>query len=425
MSLQGAIQGPIVVVADTPYGELVEGLSAAGAFPVVEANWADAPTAFVSVKPSAVVIADPGPPPSEASARMLCLQIATEIGATVPVIARSDDAGFVPLPIALAVDADASIERLVARLRTTLRVRALHSTVLRRIESFGSEHGKLPELPIGDALDDATVMIVGRGPLYPALSTAIGERIGMLGALSIETAAKHLSSRDIDGIVIGDGLSQPMVEAFLNALATDERFRHIPVALIAQKDTDVPADLIEHLPNLDCIAGSPGNLVARMIPAVRLHAFERRLKRMVAALDSGGLIDPNTGLLTQACFWAELRKTMDEAAHQSHALTLGRFAFAGNLPERVRHDAARLVTRLTRDSDFACAEEDGGILIAFGQTDLNSAHVIARRAAAALRNTMLGHGPVTANVTLATLKANDTLDSVMLRVNGGEVVAAE
>jgi hypothetical protein len=32
---------------------------------------------------------------------------------------------------------------------------------------------------------------------------------------------------------------------------------------------------------------------------------------------------------------------------------------------------------------------------------------------------------VTANVTLATLKTNDTLDSLMLRVNGGEVVAAE
>jgi hypothetical protein len=116
---------------------------------------------------------------------------------------------------------------------------------------------------------------------------------------------------------------------------------------------------------------------------------------------------------------------MDEAFHQSHALSLGRFAFIGNLPERARHDAARLVTRLTRESDFACADDDGGILIAFGQTDLHAAHVIARRTAAALRNSLLGHGPVTANVTLATLKANDTLDSLMLRVNGGEVVAAE
>jgi hypothetical protein len=95
------------------------------------------------------------------------------------------------------------------------------------------------------------------------------------------------------------------------------------------------------------------------------------------------------------------------------------------VPDRGRNDTARLVTRLTRESDFACAEDDGGILIAFGQTDLNSAHVIARRIAATLRNAIPGGGPVTANVTLATLKANDTLDSLMLRVNGGQVVAAE
>lgn len=419
-----SLQGPIVVVADTPSGELSEILGAAGAFPVVDATWADAPTAVVSVKPSAVLIAQPGRPSSDAAARMLCLQIATATGPMVPVVACSGDDGVPPIPIALTLDPDATIDRLITRLRGALRVRALHATVLRRIESFGSEHGKLPELPIGDAIEDATVMIVGRGPLYPALSTAIGERMGMLGALNIETAAKHLNSRDIDGIVIGDGLGQPMVEAFLNALATDDRFHAMPVALIGQKDIDVPADLIEHLPNLDRIDGTPGHLVTRMLPTVRLHAFERRLKRMVAALDSDGLIDPVSGLLTPECFWSELQRAMTEAFQQSQALSLGRFSFDG-APDRAHHEAARLTARLTRESDFACVEGDGGILIAFGQTDLNSAHLIARRIAATLRNTMLANGPVTANVTLATLKANDTLDSLMLRVNGGQMVAAE
>ena len=63
-----------------------------------------------------------------------------------------------------------------------LRVRALHATVLRRIEMFGSHGGKLPMLPVGDALDDATVLVVGRGPLYPALSVAIGERVNWSAA---------------------------------------------------------------------------------------------------------------------------------------------------------------------------------------------------------------------------------------------------
>lgn len=420
-----SLQGSIVVVADTPSGELTGILGAAGAFPIVDTTWADAPTAFVSVKPSAVLIAQPGKPSSDASARMLCLQIATATGPMVPVIALTDHDGAPPIPIALTLDPDATFDRVLTRLRGALRIRALHATVLRRIESFGSEHGKLPALPVGDPIEDATVMIVGRGPLYPALSTAIGERMGLLGALNIETAAKHLNSRDIDGIVIADGLGQPSVEAFLNALATDDRFRALPVMLIGQQGLDAPADLIAHLPNLDRIDGTPAHLVARILPPVRLHAFERRLKRMVVALDSDGLIDPVTGLLTPECFWAELNRAIADAFQQSHALSLGRFSFDGAVPDRARADAARLVTRLARNGDFACAEDDGGILIAFGQTDLNSAHLIARRIAATLRNTMLANGPVSANVTLATLKANDTLDSLMLRVNGGQVVAAE
>jgi hypothetical protein len=42
-----SLQGPIIVVADTPSDELVAALGEAGAFPIIEASWTDAPTAFV------------------------------------------------------------------------------------------------------------------------------------------------------------------------------------------------------------------------------------------------------------------------------------------------------------------------------------------------------------------------------------------
>ena len=46
----------------------------------------------------------------------------------------------------------------------------------------------MAELPAGDPLDDATVLLVGRGRHYPTLSVAVGERMGVMGALSIDTA---------------------------------------------------------------------------------------------------------------------------------------------------------------------------------------------------------------------------------------------
>ena len=421
-----SLQGPMIVVAENPATDLIAALSAAGAFPIVEAKWADAPTAFISVKPAAVVIAEPGPPRSESSSRMLCLQIATVNGPIVPTIAMALGNLDAALPIALSADASLPVERLIARLKSAMRVRALHATVLRRIELFASHGGTLPTMPVGDALEDATVLIAGRGPLYPALSVAMGERVKMVGALSVETAAKHLNARDIDGIVVGDGFSPRMVEAFLTVLAQDTRFRDIPVAVIGE----APPDFSDSLTNIDHVDGDPARIVARMVPLVRMHAFEARLKRMLKSLDTDGMFDPETGLLTRDSFGRDLTKALADASDRSMALSLARYSFDGPLDPRASLDVARLVTRLTRNIDFACRDEDGSVLVAFTQTDLRSAHVVARRIAATLKHHAMltahrGHDKVATNVTLATLKNGDTLDSLMSRVVGSRMVAAE
>jgi len=420
-----SLQGPLIVVAEQPVGNLVEALSAAGAFPIVEAKWADAPTAFITVKPAAVVIAEPGPPPDEVAARMLCLQIATANGPVVPVIARAHGNEDAAVAIALPADAALPLDRLLARLQSAMRVRALHATVLRRIELFTSKGGQLPMLPVGDALDDATVLIAGRGPLYPALSVAVGERVKMAGALSVEAAARYLNTRDIDGIVVGDGFSPRMVEAFLTVLAQEPRFRDIPVAVIGE----APPEFADALPNIDQVAADPARLVTRMVPLVRMRAFETRLKRMLKSLDTEGMFDPESGLLTRESFWRDLNKVAAEAADRSLPLSIARFSFNGTTDLRASLDAARLMTRLIRNIDFATRDEEGAILVAFTQTDLRGAHVIVRRLAGTLKSTMLTpqrtEEPLTANVTLATLKVGDTLDTLMLRVMGTHMVAAE
>ena len=66
-----SLQGPLIVVAEQPAAGLIEALGSAGAFPIVETDWADAPSAFLTVKPAAIVIADPGAPSNIASALRL------------------------------------------------------------------------------------------------------------------------------------------------------------------------------------------------------------------------------------------------------------------------------------------------------------------------------------------------------------------
>jgi len=411
-----SLQGPLLVVAETPAEELVEALGAAGAFPVVETSWADAPTAFASVKPAAVVLAAPDASPSESAARMLCLQIATANGAIVPVIAATEPGHEPVLPIALAADAAAPFDRLIARLQAALRVREMHAAVLRRADAATAE-----TLAAADPLDDATVLIAGRGALRATLAAALGERVRVVGALSVESAARHLNSRDVDGVIVGEGLSPLMTDAFLAALAEDARFRGLPVSVIGRIAQPIP----ETLPNVDHVEPDARRIAARMLPMVRLNAFAARLSRALAALESGGAIDPDTGLMTESAFAHELGLAIAAAAERSQPLSLARFSFDGLSDTRGALDAARLVTRLVRSIDFAGRDETGAILMAFTQTDLRSAHVVARRLAGALKTGMVPPQAIAANVTLATWKAGDTVDTLMLRVAGAQMVAAE
>ena len=52
--LNMALQGPFVVVADSPAVDVVAALRAEGAFPIIEVGWADAAAALASVEPEAI-----------------------------------------------------------------------------------------------------------------------------------------------------------------------------------------------------------------------------------------------------------------------------------------------------------------------------------------------------------------------------------
>jgi len=414
-----ALQGPFLVVADSPAPDVVEALRAAGAFPIIEANWADAAAAVASVEPEAVVLTEPRDSErADAHARALADQLQAGNGPFTPVIARTREDGAALLPDALAISASLPAARIARRLGAALRVRALHGTVLRRMRTVISRGELPPELPGSDPLEEATVLVAGRGRSYPELAVAVGERVGLVGALSVESAARALNARDIDGMVIGDGFGPRIVEALLSVLAEDVRFRDLPVAVLGGQPS-VVEEFYAQLPNLERIAEGPSRLVDRFLPFVRLHAFGQRLKRMLKSLDAKGMLDPDTGLLAHDAFWRDLNRAVDDAEKRGVGLSIARFSFERG-DRRTSLDAARLVSRLMRQVDFACREADNSIFAVFTETDLRAAHVIARRIASVLKHTMLApdhqHTGIATAVTLATLKPTDNVDSLIARV---------
>jgi hypothetical protein len=414
-----SLQGPILVVGGQPGDGLTQTLIHAGAFPVIETGWRDARRGVDDIKPSAIVATEPGAA-DVAGAQVLWRRI-TGLVPFVPLIVRLPSDEPSALPDALPVAEDAPIEGLMARLSSALRQRALQATVLARARTLKAERNIIAELPAGDPLDEATVLVVGRGRNHPTLSVAVGERMGVMGALSVEAATRCLAAREIDGVVIGDGLPAGSVEAFFALLAENSRFRELPVAALGAADGREP------LPNL-VRARDPLVLLARLLPLVRLRALEAALKRLLHSIESKGMIDSRTGLLTVNAFGTALDQAIHDAGERGVGLSLARFWFEQELERRASLDAARLMSRLVRDTDFACRQEDGSILFAFSETDLKAAHVAARRLASVLKHTMLqpdrDKPPVAPAVTLATLKPSDTMLTLLARVAPRPVAAA-
>jgi GGDEF domain-containing protein len=417
-----SLQGPIIIAREEPVAAMIEALAAAGAFPLIEVRLDELPTAIAAIEPAAIILADGAP--ASGFAKALAQALAKAGGAYIPVM-ECRRAGIAALfPEAIPVAAQAPPARLVARLRAALRTRTLHAAVLRRAWVLADRRSPAPEIAAGDPLSDTTVIVAGRGRSYPALSVAVGERMGLIGALSLEAATGFLAARDIDGLVIGDGFNRRVVEAVLADLSADPRFRDLPVAVLDDGGDDIDP---ERLPNFERFMGDPAGIVAAFSPMVRLHGFAARLRRLQAALDTRGDIDSETGLRSRDAFMRDLAQAISEAHDRGLPLSLARFALDSFADRRASVDASRIVGRLTRAVDFACRDADGTILVAFTETALRSAHVVARRIASVLKHTTLSPGRDRARldptVAIAALKSGDSAASLIARVAADGMVA--
>ncbi len=397
-------QGPIIVVSNAARPSFATALDDAKLFPVVEIVWAEASRAVERLQPAAVLAAlpDGAAPGFEALAREIAARLPY-----LPLIAIDPRIRLPENAIPFS-QSGGNFDRLMARLRAALRVRTLHSTVMRRLD----DEAVRTAIPETDPARDATVLLIGRGAGYAALSVSLGERMGVVGALSIEAAAKHLSSRDIDGIVLSEGFSARVVDAFLTVLAEDARFRNLPI--VVTSDGLAPA---YDLPNLEIISAEPARIAANALPLIRQRAFEAHLSRTLRAIDAGGLLDPKTGLLTQAAFNRDFASAVYQTLSRGGGLSVARFAFDIGHP-RAQLDGARILSRLMRQMDFGTAEQDGSVIVVFPETDLRTAHMIARRLSSVMRHTAHGKRDARSEpaVTLATLLPTDSAKSLLARL---------
>lgn len=395
-------QGPILVVSSgqSPINAALAGVKT---FPVIDIAWADAADAVARLRPAAVLVA-------ETSVHETLMQnVARQIDSIqpyTPLIAFDPPAttGFSAIPFSSSGNTP---DRLLARLNAALRVRSLHATAMRRLLDNSSL-----KMPDSDPLQDATVLLIGRGGSYPSLSVALGEKMGVIGALSIEAAARHLNARDIDGVIVAEGFSARVIDAFLTVLSEDARFRNLPVVLSSSVGLVADYDL----PNLE-VTGND-SVASSALPLIRQHAFEARLNRLMKSIDAGGMLDARTGLLTQTAFQRDFDAAIADTHARGAGLSLVRMTL-DSVTERHCLDAARIVGRLMRRMDFATLDTDGAILIVLAETSSRDAHLIAKRVTSVLKQTVTGPRGATRidpRVAITSLSADDTSHSMLMRL---------
>ena len=110
---------------------------------------------------------------------------------------------------------------------------------------------------------------------------------------------------------------------------------------------------------------------------------------MLKSIEAGGLLDPRTGLLAGAAFDRDFSTAVANTLSHGGGLSVARFAFDPAHP-RAQLDGARILSRLMRQMDFGAARDDGSVLVVFAETDLRTAHMIARRLSSVMRQTSHG-----------------------------------
>jgi hypothetical protein len=116
---------------------LLDALGKAGAFPIVETRWADAPAAIAEIQPVALAVADPQGTPSPRHLHAVTQCIETRGGPVMPVIALVDRDTSPALPDALPIALDDS---------TILRNNPLVRSMVRSVESDAERKERIAAL---------------------------------------------------------------------------------------------------------------------------------------------------------------------------------------------------------------------------------------------------------------------------------------
>ena len=127
-------------------------------------------------------------------------------------------------------DDQRTISAIVERLARIEERSNAQLELLRRIDTLRHNGAEVPLLPDGDPVEEATVLVTGRGRHYPALAAAVGAQVGIIGgtyAADDESGDAHLFTRNLAALAANAGVRWRLETAVESLVRDGDALREV------------------------------------------------------------------------------------------------------------------------------------------------------------------------------------------------------
>jgi len=294
--------------------------------------------------------------------------------------------------------------QLALRLKQLMRIAAAEEEFELRRRTF-AEHGFDAPRPQAEA-GPLRVLTVGEpAPKFLALTHAL-RQLGAetTGAFTAYTAFDYLHERAFDAVVLWAGETQGEALSIAGGMRRNSRLYHLPTLLYlrSQDQIDLASAYRRGLTDI-ASADTPETETARRTVALA-HAYRREgaIRRALESVRGPGLIDPATGLFTEALFASHVLRLTERATTLRRPMALAmlrvgdtlavRRARAEGWMDKALPQIGSMIGRLVRAEDTAARIGPEMFALALPGADETAARSAASRIAAVIACTAFPGG---------------------------------
>jgi len=294
--------------------------------------------------------------------------------------------------------AEENLEPAIARCRQIIRLRNLAEETGERLKSLAGI-SRLADFPmIETAATPPRILVAGEpGPYALAAAAAADAASGQwTGVISAGQSLRAIETGGFDCAVFLPNEKNDLLASLARSLQRNPKHSDLPIIHIATECCDFDRLAQKGARDFLLAAHMEHDLPQKIMTATRRARLAAAMRKFLNACAGEGVRDPASGAFTASFFAQHGSRLCGRADHARRPLSLAVFKLSPQslrqpqsaLDKRVLHQAARLISRVTRAEDFVARLSPDCFVLAMPATVRGDAEAVASRIEGVLANTL-------------------------------------